>query len=120
MDLKIEINTSASILETNEFYEQMDVSILNKLINSPLLLTTFNNPLCGNVYENEKHQLETLRKLIKNGKLKVSYKKPKYGLGRVYPLKSLSFCSLRREIRQTLEHLGLMLILILQTVILRF
>lgn len=102
MDLKIEINTSASILETNEFYEQMDVSILNKLINSPLLLTTFNNPLCGNVYENEKHQLETLRKLIKNGKLKVSYKKPKYGLGRVYPLKSLSFCSLRREIRQTL------------------
>lgn len=102
MNITIELNTSQSILETNDFYEQMDVSILDKLINSTLLLTTFHNPLCGSVYENEKQQLQTLKKLIRNGKLKVSYRKPKYGLGRVYPLKSLSLCSLRREIRQTL------------------
>ena len=58
--------------------------------------------MCSSVFENEKQQLQTLKKLIRNGKLKVSYRKPKYGLGRVYPLKSLSLCSLRREIRQTL------------------
>ena len=47
MNITIELNTSQSILETNDFYEQLDVSILDKLINSTLLLTTFHNPLCG-------------------------------------------------------------------------
>ena len=64
MNITIELNTSQSILETNDFYEQMDVSILDKLINSTLLLTTFNNPLCSSVFENEKQQLQTLKKLM--------------------------------------------------------
>jgi hypothetical protein len=55
-------------------------------------------------FENEKQQLQMLNKLIKNNKLKVNYKRPKYSLGRVYPAKSLSLCSLRREIRHTLAH----------------
>lgn len=101
MNLILQIESKTSILESNDFTELIEMSILDKLINSTLLQTV--EWTAGSIrFENEKHQLLMLKKQVKNGKLKVSYKKPKYGLGRVYPSKSLSLCSIRREIRHTL------------------
>ena len=103
MNLILESEPKVSILESNDFTELIDVSILNKLINSTLLQTV--EWTAGSMkFENEKHQLLLLKKQVKNNKLKVSYKRPKYQLGRVYPAKSLSLCSVRREIRHTLAH----------------
>jgi len=101
MEIILQTTIKISVFEIKDFEEDISTDILNKLISSDLLNTV--EWTSGNVtFENEKQQLQMLNKLIKNNKLKVSYKRPKYGLGRVYPYKSLSLCSLRREIRHTL------------------
>jgi len=103
MNLILETEPKQSIFETNDFTELIDVSILNQLINSTLLQTV--EWTAGSMkFESEKHQLLMLKKQLKNNKLSVKYKRPKYQLGRVYPAKSLSLCSVRREIRHTLAH----------------
>lgn len=103
MEITIEQKTT-SIFEISNYSEDINVDILNKLIQSDLLKTE--KWSAGSVeFESEKQQLMMLRKLIiKNNKLKVSYKRPKYMFGRVYPFKSLSLCSLRRQIRHTLAY----------------
>lgn len=103
MNIILETNIKISVLEVKDFEEDINIDLLNKLINSDLLQT---EPWeAGGVkIENEKTQLLSIKKLIKNNKLKVSYKRPRYGFGRVYPHKSLSLCSLRRQIRHTLAN----------------
>ena len=103
MEITISTMIKTSIFEIKDFEEDISTDTLNKLINSDLLHTV---PwVAGNTeFQNEKQQLQMLNKLIKNNKLKVKYARPKYNLGRVYPAKSLSLCSLRREIRHTLAH----------------
>jgi len=94
-------NINTSIFNKLELTEQIDELILENLINSDVLQTT--SWMAGNVtFENEKHQLQQLQKMTKKGILKVVYKLPKYGRGRVYPQKGLSLCSLRRQIRHTI------------------
>ena len=103
MNITLDSNIKISTFEIKNFEEDINTDLLNKLINSDLLQTV--SWTAGSVvFENEKQQLQMLNKQIKNNKLKVSYKRPKYQLGRVYPSKSLSLCSLRREIRHTLAH----------------
>ena len=103
MDITLSTTIKTSVFEIKHFEEDINTDILNKLINSELLNTV--QWKAGHItFENEKQQLQMLNKLIKNNKLKVNYKRPKYSLGRVYPAKSLSLCSLRREIRHTLAH----------------
>ena len=103
MELILNSDIKTSILESHDFTELIEVSILDKLINSTLLQTV--EWSAGSMkFENEKQQLLMLKKQVRNNKLKVVYKRPKYQLGRVYPAKSLSLCSLRREIRHTLAH----------------
>ena len=77
--LSLKVNKSCdSILENIELIETIDVSILDKLIQSDLLQTT-SWKAGAMTFENEKQQLQLLRKNIKNNKLKVVYKKAKYG-----------------------------------------
>jgi len=103
MNITIDTTIKTSVFEIKDFEEDINIDILNKLIASDLLQTV--SWTAGSItFENEKQQLLLIKKLIKNNKLKVSYKRPKYGLGRVYPSKSLSLCSLRREIRHTLAN----------------
>ena len=103
MNITLNSDIKISVFEINHFVEDINTDLLNKLINSDLLQTV--SWTAGSVvFENEKQQLQMLNKQIKNNKLKVVYKRPKYQLGRVYPSKSLSLCSLRREIRHTLAH----------------
>jgi hypothetical protein len=84
--------------------EKVDITILNKLINSSLLKDTFNNSIVGKIYANEKEQLLKYKSIIDtNGYANVKYNKTKdISFGRVFPNKSLGFISIRREIRQTL------------------
>ena len=103
MNITVETTIKTSVFEINNFEEDICTDTLNKLINSDLLKLTVKKSL-GMTFENEKVQLQMLSKLVKNNKLKVNYKRPKYNLGRVYPSKSLSLCCLRREIRHTLAH----------------
>jgi len=93
------------VLDNKICLEKIDVKILDALIDSDLLKKTFNNPMSGVYFENEKEQLKAYRKLIdKNGFAMVKYEKVKgmEGWGRCNPKKSLGLFSIRREIRQTL------------------
>lgn len=85
--------------------EDIDVSILLKLIHSDLLLSNFNNPFCKSKFENEKEQLIKYYLNINEKQLiPVKYKKVEGmgGYGRVFPEHSLGLYSIRRQIRHTL------------------
>ena len=85
-----------SILKNLTCKENINISVINKLIDSNLLK--------NEIDWNEKQQLENIKSNIKNNKLKVKYIMCKYNFGRVYPLKSESLCSIRRELRHTLNY----------------
>ena len=96
--LNLKIESSESKLDKLTLYEPIDITILNKLINSDLLKTVFHNPLCKG-YENEKCHLISYKKLIKKGKAEVKYNKAKnIKFGRVNPHKGLGLFSIRREL----------------------
>jgi hypothetical protein len=103
MSLRIELN-GLNKLDGIVMLEKIDLKILDALIDSDLLKTTFNNPFSQKIYCTEKDQLIKYRKLVKNGFAYVVYEKVKSmgGFGRSNPLKALGLFSIRREIRQTL------------------
>ena len=101
--LNLKINKSVSVFDKLELNEIIDLSILDKLINSNLLQIT-SWELNGFKFENEKQQLQLIKKHTKNNKLKVVYNKTKYVYGRVFPNKSLSLGCLHRAIRHTLTY----------------
>jgi hypothetical protein len=102
LSMKIEKNTNCSSINGLKLNETIDENILNKLIASDLL--QINSWSVGSItFENEKDQLLKIKNKLKKGKLEVKYNKVKYGYGRVYPHASLSLCSIRRELRQTLS-----------------
>lgn len=82
-------------------FESVDITVIDKLIHSNLLLKTVKNSFTNIYYSNEREQLMEYYKLIKNGKACVQYEKPNI-FGRVYPKRGLSLFCFRREIRHTL------------------
>ena len=93
MSLTIEKQTSK--LNGVKLFETINVSLLDKLIQSDLLQTVpWINPQTGEkvCYDNEKEHLLAIRKKVKNDKLEVLYKESKVGYGRVYPNKSAGVC----------------------------
>ena len=99
--LELTLTPKKSELNNLTLYETIDEKILNKLINSDLLLT---NKWDDSIYENEKQQLKAYQKIVKNGTAKVKYNKvDKMPFGRSNPNKSLGLFSLRRGIRHTLS-----------------
>jgi len=97
------LEATKSTLEGASLYESIDTNLLNLLITSSLLKKTFNNPTSGVFYENEKQQLISFKKIIKDNKASITYKKTKgIKYGRVMPPKALGLCVIRREIRHTL------------------
>ena len=95
--LSLTITKQISVLNNILLNEPIDNKLLDKLINSKVLKEEewFN-------LKNEKHQLTSYKKKIKNGSASVKYDMSKIGYGRVYPSKGLGLCSLRREIRHTI------------------
>jgi len=106
--MTFELKSQKSILDNIVCIEKVNHLILDKLINSNLLLETFNNPFCQNSFKNEKEQLiKYRRKIIKNNnstEIKVKYNKVEDmgGYGRVFPEGSIGLYSFRRQIRHTL------------------
>lgn len=102
MNLKVE--KVGSIFSKLETLEMINVSKLEKLIKSDLLQTEkyrfYDRPDLE--FENEKAYLELVRSKVRNGKLKVSYDLTNTKYGRVYPLKNISICGMRRAVRHTL------------------
>jgi hypothetical protein len=99
--LALTIYHQENILNGVVMYEPCDVVVLDKLINSKLLKTTFNNKTSTHHYENEKTQLEEYRKLFHDGKARIQYtRRGKYG--RSNPERALGLFPIRREIRHTL------------------
>ena len=106
--LQISVKPVKSSLDGIKLFEVFNKTNLNKLINSNVLNTTpWNN------FDNEKQQLEDYRNQSVNyeflgnidnyGIVPVKYKRVNgYSFGRVYPIKSLSLCTIRREIRHTI------------------
>jgi len=101
--LSLIVESKNSSLDKLILYETIDVELLKKLISFSLLKQTFNNPFSNICFDNEKEQLIKYLALIKNGKAKIQYKRPKnINYGRVSPLNALGLFSIRREIRHTL------------------
>lgn len=101
--LSLTLTRKTNILDGITLYEPIDLSILDKLINSSLLKETFNNPVCQKLYSNEKQQLIKYRSLVENGRAKVTYNRnPNYPYGRSNPDGGVGLFPIRREIRHTL------------------
>jgi len=93
MQQLIKVNIKESILDGIVCMEEIDPSVLDKLIKSSLLIQ--------NDDWNEKLQLKAYKKLISyDGVVKVQYFKNKHKIGRVNP--KLGLITLRRAIKQTL------------------
>jgi len=102
-NLSLIVESKNSSLDKLILYETIDVELLKKLISSSLLKQTFNNPFSNICFDNEKEQLIKYLALIKNGKAKIQYKRPKnINYGRVSPNNALGLFSIRREIRHTI------------------
>lgn len=100
--LRLEIKEQAATL-TRTFKEPVDIILLDRIINSDLLLTTFRSPYCKQTFSNEKEQLLEYRAKIINGYAHVLYIRPNaIKFGRIYPARNLGGHSIRREIRHTL------------------
>jgi hypothetical protein len=103
MNIELSLQSQESCLNGITLYEPINIEVLNKLISSDLLLETFHSPFAEFSYSNEKEQLISYGKLIKNGMAKVIYNKIKdISFGRVSPNKALGLFQIRRQIRHTL------------------
>lgn len=101
--LTLKLSPIESKLNNVVLYEPIDTVVLDKLINSDLLLTSFHNPTADLKYSNEREQLIAYKKLIRNGKAEVKYVMTKgISYGRVNPTNALGLFSIRRQIRHTL------------------
>jgi hypothetical protein len=97
------LNARSNILNGITCYETVNIEILNKLINSDLLKTTFNNPMSKYFHDDERQQLNKYKMIIDKKTAIVKYKRTKgMSYGRVFPFQSLSLYSIRRELRQTM------------------
>jgi hypothetical protein len=97
--LSLTVQKQDNILNGIVLNEPIDISILDKLINSTLLKEKFTDF----IYQTEKHQLEKYRELIVDGRAVVKYSRVKdMYFGRCNPDLALGLFSIRREVRHTL------------------
>lgn len=103
--LPLTLAAAPSLLDGLELYEPIDIDVLNKLINSTLLLEDFHNPSAKHLYSNELQQLLKYKAnyLKKKGVVRVKYNKTTgMPFGRSNPARSLGLFSIRRQVRHTL------------------
>ena len=110
MSLSLTLQPHASKLHNLSLFEPINPVIFDKLMNSSLLMETWNKTNEKD-YENERHQLNEYKKLIKKSSNKLAkkeYAKVKYikvkgmKFGRTNPVRGLGLHNIRREIRHTL------------------
>ena len=104
LSLKIPIKRKCS-LDGLILHEPVDINLLNKCINSDLLVTSYND---DKWFKNEKQQLNKYAKNITRNLAQVEYRrKDGFEIGRVNPVGSLGLHSITRRTRSTLVN-GLM------------
>ena len=101
--LNLTLSQRHNVLDGITLYEPVDISVLDKLINSSLLKTKFKNPFCQKKYTNEYTQLNHYRNLIDRGRAVVNYNRHENNpFGRSNPNNAIGLFSIRSEIRHTL------------------
>jgi len=99
MILPISLLPATKSLHNIKLFEIYDRKLLDKLLGSSMLNTD-----AWNNFENEKDHLAKYKDITyEAGLVGVRYRRSNdYKFGRVYPVHSLSLCSLRREVRHTI------------------
>jgi hypothetical protein len=97
--MDITVTKQESIFNGLVLKEKVDEEVLHKLIHSDLLKEVLNS-FNGKSYANEKEQLMSYRRLIKDGYAHVLYSKT--SIGRCSSNNGLSYLSLRRNVRHSL------------------
>ena len=97
--------TRDSIFDGIVLYETIDTALLNKVINSDLLLENYQDQARKQYFENEKHHLETYQRNIKKNLARVEYKRTNgFGIGRFNPVGSLGLHTIHRQTRHTIAN----------------
>ena len=111
--MELSLKPVESSLHKLTLFEKVDVKTIKSILKSSLLLDVPHKHI-QKKFENEKQQIEAYLDIIEEDKsnpdnriglAKVKYLKcDGYKFGRVYPVKSLSLGTIRRELRQTFSH----------------
>jgi phage/plasmid-associated DNA primase len=97
--------TRDSIFDGIVLYEPIDTALLNKVINSDLLLENYQDQARKQYFENEKTHLLNYQKNIKKNLARVEYKRtPGFGIGRFNPVGSLGLHAIHRQTRHTIAN----------------
>ena len=97
--------TRESIFDGIVLYEPIDTALLNKVINSDLLLENYQDQARKQYYENEKTHLLNYQKNITKNLARVEYKRSNgWGIGRFNPVGSLGLHSIHRQTRHTIAN----------------
>ena len=99
--LSIHIKPTKSIFNNLVCREPVDIILLNKLINSNLLLKTCHGPN-AKIYESERDLLIKYASRVKDSHAQILYTKQLKHIGRCMAQNGLSYLGIRREIRHTL------------------
>ncbi len=97
--------TRDSIFDGIVLYETIDTALLNKVINSDLLLENYQDQARKQYFENEKQHLENYQKNITKNMARVEYKRTNgFGIGRFNPVGSLGLHTIHRQTRHTIAN----------------
>jgi phage/plasmid-associated DNA primase len=97
--------TRESIFNGIVLYEPIDTALLNKVINSDLLLENYQDQARKQYYENEKTHLLNYQRNIKKNLARVEYKRTKgFEIGRFNPVASLGLHTIHRQTRHTIAN----------------
>ena len=97
--------TRESIFDGIVLYEPIDTALLNKVINSDLLLENYQDQARKQYFENEKAHLLKYQRNIKQNLARVEYKRTNgWGIGRFNPVGSLGLHTIHRQTRHTIAN----------------
>ena len=97
--------TRDSIFNGIVLYEPVDTALLNKVINSDLLLENYSDQARKQYYENEKTHLLNYQRNITKNLARVEYKRTNgFEIGRFNPVRSLGLHTIHRQTRHTIAN----------------
>ena len=97
--------TRESVFDGIVLYEPIDTALLNKVINSDLLLENYQDQARKQYFENEKTHLLNYQRNIKKNLARVEYKRTNgWGIGRYNPVGSLGLHTIHRQTRHTIAN----------------
>jgi hypothetical protein len=105
--LSLTLTKTSNVLVDKNCYEPVDLNVLEKLMNSDLLINNFKNPITRDMIGCEKKQLQKYKSLTnrETNRANVKYIRPKgMSFGRSNPNGAIGLFCMRRKIRHTLAN----------------